>query len=844
MAGQEDRYPGLSEAEAAARLQAEGPNVLPSAAPRNAWTLLADVLSEPMLLLLLGAGLVYLLLGDLAEAVAMLVFVNVIIAIAFQQERRTQRALEALRDLSAPRAEVVRDGAARRVPGAEVVRGDLLVLREGDRVPADGRLLEGVLMVDESLLTGEAGAVPKRPAGGAGAGGEEDGDRIHAGTLVAKGFAEAVVEATGSRTRMGAIGKVLAEAGGPPSPLQRASRRLVRLWASAGLALAAGAVLLSWLWAQRPLLQSLLAGLALTMSILPEEIPVVLSVFLAMGAWRMSAKGVLARRVPAVEALGAITCLAVDKTGTLTQNRMEVAALYVPDRVHAPAHGEALPEDVHRLVEFSVLATPLDPFDPMEVALRTFAERSLAGTEHLHGRWSPERAYGLSPDILAMTQVYPDGEGRLLAAKGAPEAVLDLCHLEGEALDRARARAEALASRGLRVLGVAEGRFHGEGLPGSQHDFTFTFLGFIGLEDPLRPEVSAAVQACREAGIRILMMTGDHPATALAIAERLGLPLEAPPLTGDEVASLGEEALAARLARASVCARLRPEQKLRLVQALQASGAVVAMTGDGVNDAPALKASDVGVAMGARGTDVARETADLVLVDDSFGSLVEGVRMGRRIYANLARSSRFVYAVHVSVVALVLVPLLMKWPAFFLPLHIVLLELLIGPACSLVLEAEPEAPGLMAQSPRDPAETPFGWPALRAGLLQGLGVAAALVGLAAWCAGRGLEDAVVRGALLPSLLLGAFSLVLAARREGTGPLRALAIPNPLMRAMGLGLVPALALLLGFPWMRGLLRLEVPAGPALAGAAATVGAILLWLELWAWAERRAAAPSRP
>lgn len=827
---------GLSQAEAEARLREEGPNVLPSAAPRKAWRLLLDVVSEPMLLLLLGAGAIYLLLGDLAEALAMLVFVNVIIAIAFQQERRTQRALEALRDLSAPRAEVVRDGVARRVPGAEVVRGDLVVLREGDRVSADGRLLEGVLMVDESLLTGEAGAVPRRPAR-PGCEGEDGGDRVHAGTLVAKGVAQARIEATGARTRMGGIGRVLAGAGGPPSPLQQSSRRLVRLWAAAGLALAGVAVLLSWLWAGRPLLPSLLAGLALAMSVLPEEIPVVLSVFLAMGAWRMSAKGVLARRVPAVEALGAITCLAVDKTGTLTQNRMAVAELWGPEGFHVPVPGTPLPEAVHRLVEFSVLATPLDPFDPMEVALRDFAARTLEGTEHLHGRRPPERAYELSPDILAMTQVYPDGEGRLLAAKGAPEAVLDLCHLDGPPLAEVLACAEAMAARGLRVLGVAEGRHTGAGLPASQHDFTFTFLGFVGLEDPLRPEVPAAVQACREAGIRILMMTGDHPATALAIAGKLGLPLEAPPLTGDEVERLGEEALAARLARASVCARLRPEQKLRLVQALQASGEVVAMTGDGVNDAPALRASHVGVAMGARGTDVARETADLVLVDDSFGSLVEGVRMGRRIYANLARSARFVYAVHLPVLTLVLVPLLFRWPAYLLPLHIVLLELLIDPACSLVLEAEPEAPGQMARAPRDPRETPFGWAALRSGLLQGLGVAAALAGLEAWSAVRGLDASAARGALLPALLLGAFALVLAARREGTGPLRALAIPNPLMRAMGLGLVPALGLLLGLPWMRDLLRLDLPKGMALLASAATVGVILLWLELWAWAERR-------
>ncbi|MBL0311312.1 MAG: cation-translocating P-type ATPase [Holophagaceae bacterium] len=846
MAGREWLHGGLSsgltEAQAAARLAEDGPNVLPSAEPRHWFGLLMDVLSEPMLLLLLGAGAIYLLLGDLGEAIAMLFFVNVIVVIAFQQERRTQRALEALRDLSAPRAEVIRDGETRRIPGAEVVRGDLVILREGDRIPADGRLLTGVLMVDESLLTGEAGAIPKRPRveeveeTGAGT---EDACLVHAGTLVAQGLGQAEIAATGIRTRMGGIGRMLSETTVLPSPLQQASRRLVRLWAAAGTGLAMAVVLLSWLWAGRELLPSVLAGLALAMAILPEEIPVVLSVFLAMGAWRMSAKGVLARQVPAVEALGAITCLAVDKTGTLTQNRMEVAELFVPDQFLVAAAKQDLPEGFHTLVEFSVLATPLDPFDPMEKALQTFADATLDGTEHLHEDWAPAKAYELSADILAMTHVYEDGapDHHLLAAKGAPEAILDLCHLDGAELNLLLARAETMAARGLRVLGVARGNHEGEGLPASQHDFAFEFLGLIGLEDPLRPEVPKALEACRGAGIRVLMMTGDHPATALAIAGKLGLPLPVPPLTGDEVETLGEAALKERLALATVCARLRPEQKLRLVKALQAAGEVVAMTGDGVNDAPALKAAQVGVAMGARGTDVARETADLVLVDDSFASLVEGVRMGRRIYTGLARSARFVYAVHLPVLGLVLVPLLLKWPPFLLPLHIVLLELLIDPACTLVLEAEPESPGLMDRPPRPTTETPFGWDSLRDGLLQGLGVVVALVLLAAWCEARGLDIPVARGALMPSLLLGAFALVLSVRREGLGPVRALWIPNPLLHWMGVGLAALLTLMLAVPGIRSLLGIVVPHGATLLAASATVAGILLWLEFWAILARR-------
>jgi Ca2+-transporting ATPase len=808
---------GLTQGEASRRLAAEGPNLLPAAAPRTSFHLLLEVVSEPMLLLLIGAGVIYLLLGDPAEALTMLAFVWLIILISFLQTRRTQRALERLRDLSAPRARVLRSGEALRIPGGEVVRGDLLLLAEGDRVAADARLVDGLLQVDASLLTGESGLLLKR-AGEAGDEGE-----VHAGTLVAKGTTQAEVIATGPRTRMGAVGRTLAEAQTPPSPLEIASRRLVRLWAFVGLGVACGAVLLSWRWDGRALLPSLLSGLALAMALLPEEIPVVLSVFTAMGAWRMSARGVLTRRIPALEALGSITLLAADKTGTLTQNRMEVAELWAPGGSMEVGSATELPEEMHRLVEVSVLATPPDPFDPMEVALRAFAARTLDGTEHLHGDWRPERAYGLTHDILAMTLVYADGEGHLLAAKGAPEAVMDLCHLPAERHAELQGVIARMATRGLRVLGVARGSHPGPGLPEGQHDFDFELLGFVALEDPLRPEVPASLEACRGAGIRVLMMTGDHPETALAIARKAGLDADAPSLTGEELETLDDATLRDRLARATVCARLRPEQKLRLVTTLQAMGEVVAMTGDGVNDAPALKAAQVGVAMGARGTDVARETADLVLVDDSFGSLVEGVRMGRRVYDNLVRSVRFVYAVHLPVLLLTLVPLLLRWPPILLPPHIVLLELLIDPACSLVLEAEPEGPDLMSRPPRPREENPFGWAALATGLRQGLVVTVPLLAFGALAVALGWSEEAVRGGVFPALVLGSFFLVLAARSRGPQT-------NPLAWVLATGVFLFCASLLLAP-VRHLLRLGPLHLHALGGGLAV--ALVCGGILWGW-----------
>ncbi|OJW38625.1 MAG: ATPase, partial [Rhodanobacter sp. 67-28] len=615
---------GLDPAEAARRLAAHGPNLLPGSAPRSMLAIVGGVLTEPMFLMLLVAGGLYLALGDRAEAAFLLSFVFVVIGITLAQERKTQRALESLRELSAPRALVIRGGEEKRIPGREVVVGDLLVLHEGDRIAADAVLLDGHLDVNESLLTGEAVPVTKLPG--------EDTGQLFASTVATKGVGVAEVRAIVSATAVGRIGQALADTVEPVSGLQQASRRLIRNLTVGGLLLAAAYALLGWLWDGHGLLQSVLAGIALTMAILPEEIPVILTVFLALGAWRISRHKVLTRRVPAVEALGAISVLAVDKTGTLTQNRMQVAELRLVDGSTHDQDAHELPEPFHALVEFAMLATPADPFDPMEKAIQQFGLHWLTDTEHVHAEWAPEFEYALSPEILAMTHVFRgDARGtHLLATKGAPEAVIDLCHLAATDAAAILCQVEGMAERGLRVLGVARGEWHGEAWPQSQHDFDFRFLGLLGFVDPPRPEVPAAIAECRSAGIRIIMMTGDHPATARAIAREVGLSERAEVVTGVEMAALDDAALRERLHCVDLCARLKPEQKLRLVQLLREGGEVVAMTGDGVNDAPALKAADVGIAMGERGTDVAREAAALVLLDDSFASIVGAIRQGRR----------------------------------------------------------------------------------------------------------------------------------------------------------------------------------------------------------------------
>ena len=653
-------------------------------------------------------------------------FVFVVLGITLYQERKTERALEALRDLSSPRALVIRGGERKRIAGRDVVPDDLVVLAEGDRVPADSVVLScNNLSTDESLLTGESVPVRKvawdgvremtRPGG-------EDLPFVFSGTLIVQGQGIAQVRSTGIHTEMGNIGKALqtVEVGG--TRLQTEVGLLVRRVAILGLALCVIVVVLYGL-TRGNWLQGVLAGITLAMAMLPEEFPVVLTVFLALGAWRLSKINVLARRVPVIETLGSATVLCVDKTGTLTVNRMLIRKLAVNGTVLDVEQQPApeLPEDFHEIVEFGILASQRDPFDPMEKAFHDLGNARLARTEHLHSDWTLERGYPLSPSLLAMSHVWrsPTGRDFVLAAKGAPEAITDLCHLNAERMKSIGEQVAAMAQDGLRVLGVAKGVFGQQTLPGEQHDFTFEFLGLVGLADPVRPTVPAAVQECYTAGIRVVMITGDHPTTAKSIARQAGIKPVDEIITGPELEKLDEEELQLRVRHINVFARMVPEQKLRLVNALKANGEVVAMTGDGVNDAPALKAAHIGIAMGGRGTDVAREAASLVLLNDDFASIVHSVRMGRRIYDHLQKAMTYIVAVHVPIAGMSIVPVLLGGPIALMPVHILFLELVIDPACSVVFEAEPEDSDVMSRPPRNPTTPLFGGRLFGLGLLQG-----------------------------------------------------------------------------------------------------------------------------
>ncbi|RUM95972.1 cation-translocating P-type ATPase [Pseudaminobacter arsenicus] len=838
--------PGLDDAEADERLRSEGFNELPRSGHRTPLDIAIDVLREPMLTLLLAGGAVYLVLGDLKEALILIVFAGMSVTITLVQEARTERVLEALRDLTSPRALVIREGVKKRIAGREVARGDIILLGEGDRVPADARLLESRnLLADESLLTGESMPVRKIVAdathtAGARPGGD-DLPYVYAGSLVVSGSGLGEVIATGPRSEIGRIGQSLHQLETEPPRLLAQTRRLVWLSAAAGGIVSTLAVVLYGLlrggW-----LDAFLAGITIGMSMLPEEFPLVLAVFMAMGAWRISQARVLTRRATAIETLGSATVLCTDKTGTLTENRMSVAvlrtrrgrALHAREKPHEP-----LADEFREMVKYGLLASEPEPFDPMEKAFHNLARDRMAGAS-LSPHWKLVRTYGLRPELLAVTNVWAlaDGNSNVFgAAKGAPETIAELCRLGPKEVSGVKEAVETMAADGLRVLGVAKVSCPKAALPESPRDLSFEFLGLVGLADPVRPSVPAAVRQCRSAGIRILMVTGDYPATAIAIARQAGLDAEEV-LTGRDLESIDDAGLMRLLRNTSTFARTMPEQKLRIVQALKADGHIVAMTGDGVNDAPSLKAANIGIAMGGRGTDVAREASSLVLLDDDFGSIVKAVRLGRRIYDNLRKAMGFIFAVHVPIAGLALLRLIFGLPIIFTPIHIAFLEMIIDPVCSLAFEAETEEKDVMDRHPRPPNDRLFSPALIGWSLLQGTLVLVLVAGIFVSTLQIGMPEDEARAVAFLSLVVSIVSLILINRSFSASLITAFRSPNPMLAWIVLAVAAIMTLSLSIPSLSALFRFAPLQWDNVTLAVVTGLIALVMLELLkpVWSER--------
>jgi Ca2+-transporting ATPase len=737
---------GLSTAEAQARLLRHGPNSLPSPERKSLAGMVLSAAGQPMVLLLLACTLLYALLGSAFDSVVLSLSIGVVIAISVYQEQRTQRVLEALRELSSPRSTVIRDGAVLRIASHELVEGDRLLAQEGDRLACDARLVEAhSLRIDESLLTGESVPIDKAPSC--------DADMLYAGTLVVQGDGVAIVTATATRTALGRIGGSLAAVQPRSSRLHEELKRLVRAVALLALATCLMATTL-FAWRDGSWSAGMLVGLTLAMSIVPEEFAVVWTVMLALGAWRLAQVKVLTRQPQAIEALGSTTVLCVDKTGTLTCNRMAVVALFNGEQAWARQDGP-LPAGFEALLRSAALASVKEGLEPMDQAIFRILPASVDGDAH--GDLVHRSA--VTPGRPFVVQAWR-GEGgqAFVAIKGAAEAVMARCAGGAEQAQGWVEQARRWGDQGLRVIAVGRATIAGAGGAVDVPDAGYEALGLIGLLDPLRDDVLPALQECRSAGVRVMMITGDSPATAVAIARQAELvgphaTERSDALNGQALDGMNDAQLELAVKHVSVFARVTPAQKLRIVQALQRRGEVVAMTGDGVNDGPALRAADIGVAMGERGTDVAREAASLVLMDDRFSSLVDAVRAGRRIFINLQHALGYLFAVHVPIVGLSMLPLF-GGPVLLLPIHVVLLELIIDPACSLVFEAEPLPPDGMHRPPRAVDAPLFSTTAIVRALLVGACSFATVV-LVQWLGHReGLSDDALRLAALATIVVG------------------------------------------------------------------------------------------
>lgn len=762
---------GLSHSEVLESRARHGRNELGKA--RHPWfDVFRDIVTDPMVILLLAAVVIYFLSGEVADALFMVSAIIIVSGISLYQETRSRKALDTLQSLTQPKCRVIRDGKVQTVPREEVVVGDFMMIEEGSSVPADGVIVHAHdFQVDESILTGESLPVSKN--------GSDDDNKVYQGTTVVGGLAVCRVTEIGVNTRLGRIGKSLETIERERTPLQRQIDSFVKKMAFAGI------VVFLIVWAinffdSRDLMDSLLKALTLAMSILPEEIPVAFTTFMALGAWRLSQRGIIVKRVSTVETLGSATVICADKTGTITENRMELAGTFVvsSNRIAGVDH---LGDEEKKLIEIAMWASEPVPFDPMEKALHAAYLRSSPRDERANFRMIHEYPLGGKPPV--MTHIFEGEDGRrIIAVKGAPEALAARAGFSPETRKQWDDALRHFTQQGFRVLGVAEGTFEGDDFPEDQATLPVTVLGLVAFYDPPKPNIRKVFDAFYDAGIDVKIVTGDNAVTTSTIARQIGFRGADQTLDGKELAALSDEALTERVRSVNIFTRMFPEAKLRILNALKNDGEVVAMTGDGVNDAPALKGAHIGVAMGKKGSETAKEASSLILTNDDLGGMVDAIAMGRRIYANLKKAIQYVITIHIPIILTVFIPLVLGWvyPAIFSPVHVIFLELIMGPTCSIIYENEPMEPDTMQQNPRPFTNTFFNARELATSIIQGLVITVAV--LAMYQYGHyatGMEDAT-RAMVFVTLVAANVFLTLVNRSFYHSIVTTLRYKNPLI----------------------------------------------------------------
>ncbi|WP_242928694.1 cation-translocating P-type ATPase [Pontibacter vulgaris] len=816
---------GLTDAEVTEQRLRHGQNKLHSSEKLPYLTLLWHIVYEPMFILLAVACSLYFILGEYGEGLMMLVAILIVSSISFFQELRSKNALDALRKLSQPMSVVVRNGQEISILTEELVVNDVMLVQEGNQVPADGLILQSNdFSVDESILTGESFAVDRNDV--------EGNNRLAMGTTVVSGQAYARVTHVGMQTQLGKLGKSIEVAEEIKTPLQQQINQFVRRMALFGF----GAFMLVWFLNYvhtGSMLEGLLFGLTLAMSVLPEEIPVAFSTFMAIGAWRMMQQSILTKSLRTVETLGSATVICLDKTGTITENKMQLAKVYDAATHQLLSIEDCLSPSCSNVLAYAMWASEPAPFDPMEQALHQgYASHTSEDARPKH-TMVHEYPLGGIPPMMTHVHQHTNSGDRIIAGKGAAERIIRICKIQGDEKSKIEQTVQELAAAGYRVLGVASAAISEGEYPREQDDFNWHFEGLVALYDPPKHNIQQVLNQFYTAGIKVKMITGDYPATAKAIAAESGFRNIDAILTGDAVMQLSEQQLTNQVNTCNLFARMFPEAKLRVINALKANGEVVAMTGDGVNDGPALKAAHIGVAMGGKGTEIAKRAAELVLLDDDLEKMIQAIALGRKIYTNLKKAVRYIVSIHIPIILTVTLPLVLGWkyPNIFTPVHVIFLELVMGPTCSIIYENEPIERDTMQRPPRNPQSTFLSFRELGISLVQGLVITAGVLGMYAYAVSLGYNEALTRSLTFSTLLFCNIFLTLVNRSFTFSIFTTLAYPNKLIPIIILITLLLMVLMFKVPFMERLFGLESVPGHLLLLSGGVAMVAVLWVEVY-------------
>lgn len=829
MAGQinlPEHIKGLDEAAVAASRQQYGSNIPPQPATSPLMAVLKEIMEEPMLVLLIAVTAIYFVLGELGEAYFMLAAIALVSGISFYQDSRSRKALEALEEMNEPLSKVIRNGELVSIPTSEIVKGDMMLVSEGSTINADGIIVHSNdFSVNESALTGEAYAVFKQAG--------SDDNNVYSGAVVVSGLAICEVQEIGAQTKMGKLGTAILNIREETTPLQLQIRQFVKWMAIAGAVVFVAVWLFNYI-RSGSVTDSLLKGLTLAMSILPEEIPVAFTTFMALGSRRLMQMGIIVKKIRTVEALGSATVICTDKTGTITENKMSLKAVY-------NGADYTLYEEGHfptALITTAMWASEPVPFDPMEKTLHRLYEEMTPADER--NNYTMVHEYPLEGKPPMMTHIFGNAAGkRIVAAKGAPEAILQVSHLPEKEKQVILDQVNALAAKGYRVLGVATSDFTGNNYPATQQELPFVFTGLLAFYDPPKSNIGEVFRHFYQAGIKVKIITGDNAVTTCAIARQAGLQQAEEAVNGDTLMKMEEKKMQYTLRSVNIFTRMFPEAKLAAINALKADNEVVAMTGDGVNDGPALKAAHIGIAMGKKGTEIAKQAAALILVNDDLSSMVDAIAMGRRIYTNIKKAVQYIISIHIPIILTVSLPLFLGWvyPDIFTPVHVIFLEVIMGPTCSIVYENEPMEENAMQQPPRPITQTFLSFREMNVSILQGLMITAGVMIAYQWSVARGADEVLTRSMVFTTLVFANIFLTLVNRSFYYSFIHSMRNRNRLMvGVIGITLLLLAAMLYappvaGFFSITGLSLYELLLCTGISAAS------VLWFEIWKLGKRK-------